>query len=359
MAVPHSISALGLASALFTSVGVSGCSQAEAAPKAEEVPRISVTTTRVEKRLVPKFLTVTGTLLGNRESEVASDVAGKVVEAGVERGAVVTKGALLARLDTRSARLSQREYAAQVAAASVEKETAALECARAERLFRVNAISQAELDRARASCRSSDHSARALSARKAKADQELTDASIRAPFAGMIVERAVDVGEYVTVGRRIASVVELDPLRLELTVPEVASTSVHPGSPVEFRLRAFPDERFTGTIRYVGPVLRRATRDLAVEALVDNGERRLVPGMFAEAELRVGEELLPVVPKSALRGAPASPRVFVVAKDVIEERVVLTGMSDGDAIVIKRGLTPGEDVVSAPTDSVVDGARVK
>lgn len=357
MAVPYTLSGPGLLTALILAAG---CSHAEAAPKpSEEPPRVSVTTAPVVKRSVPKFITVTGTLVGNRESEVASDVAGKVLEASVERGTVVTKGAVLARLDARSARISQSEYEAEVARARVAREAAQLECDRAERLFRAHALSQAELDRARSNCESSDHSTRVFSARKAKADQEFTDATIRAPFAGMIVERAVDVGEYVTVGRRVASVVEIDPVRLELIVPEAASTAVRVGSGVEFRLRAFPGERFTGTIRYVGPVLRRATRDLVVEAVVENPGHRLLPGMFAEAELRVGEELMPVIPKTALRGAAPSLRAFVVANGVIEERVVLAGGNHGEEVVIRKGLNPGENIVNALSDSVVDGARVK
>lgn len=340
-----------------------GCARAEASQKpgatSEATPAISVTTTDVALRVVPKFLTVTGTLVGNRESEVAADVSGRVVDTQVERGAFVEKGAVLARLDARNAALSRKEAAAQVAAARVQKDNASLECERAERLFEVNAISRAELDRTRASCRASDHSADAAQARQFMAEKSISDSIIRAPFAGMIVERDVDVGEYVTPGRRVATVVELNPLRLELTVPEFASTAVKVGSPVEFQLKAFPNERFSATVRYVGPVLRRATRDLIVEAHVENPEHRLRPGMFAEAQLRIGEQSLPVIPRSALTGDPTSPRVFVVRGDVIEERVVLTGTTDGDGVAILRGVAAGERIVTQPSKDVKDGVRVK
>jgi membrane fusion protein (multidrug efflux system) len=351
----------GLGPALFTllAVGAAGCARAEASiKKPSETPTISVTTTDVAERAVPKLLTVTGTLVGNRESEVAADAAGRVIDTRVERGAVVAQGAVLARLDARTAALSRSEAFAQAAAARVQKDTAELDCQRAERLFRENAISRAELDRTRASCQSSDHSTAAAVARQYMAEKNIADATIRAPFAGMVVERDVSLGEYVTAGKRIATIVELDPLRLELTVPEIASTAIRVGSPVEFQLKAFPNERFSAKVRYVGPVLRRATRDLVVEALVENPERRLMPGMFAEAQLRLGEQRLPMVPKSALSGTEPSLRAFAVVNGVIEERVVLAGSSDGNEVAILKGLRAGDRIVTHPDKSVVDGAKI-
>lgn len=343
----------------LAAAGLVGCTRAEASPQPKESPAIQVTTTDVVARAVPKLLTVTGTLTGNRESEIAADTSGRVVATDIERGAFVEKGAILARVDARGAALTRSEALAQVAAARVQKETALLECERAERLFRANAISQAELDRTRATCQSSDHTAAAAVARKGMADKSLSDAAIRAPFAGMIVERDVSVGEFVTPGRRVATLVELDPLRLELMVPELASKAVRVGNTVEFELKAFPDERFSATVRYIGPVLRRSTRDLIVEAVVQNPDHRLLPGMFAEAQLRMGEQQLPVVPRSALTGTDPTFRAFVVAKGVIEERIVLPGAVQGEEVAILKGIRAGERIVTKPTAVVKDGARVK
>lgn len=345
---------------LMLALLLGACARAEAAPP-PDVVQVSVlaATTEVTEREVPKRLTVSGTLLGNRQSDVAADVSGRVVETTVERGAFVAQGALLARLDARGAALSQSEASAQVATVRVERNTARLECERAERLYAANAISRAELDRTRASCESSDHSEKAAVARRLMAEKDLGDRGIRAPFAGMVVERDVSVGEYVTPGHRVATVVELDPLRLELTVPEIASTAVDLGSRVEFKLKAFPDQRFSGEVRYIGPVLRRATRDLVVEAIVKNPEHRLRPGMFAEAELSIGVQKLPVIPKTALVGAEPSLRVFVVHRSVVEERVVFAGSETSDGIAILKGLRARERVVTRPTAEVKDGVRIR
>ncbi|HYO98574.1 MAG TPA: efflux RND transporter periplasmic adaptor subunit [Polyangiaceae bacterium] len=344
---------------LFATAATLGCTSAGATPSPAPVPAVAVTTSEVVQRTVATTVTVTGTLLPNRESEVASDVAGRVVSADIERGSFVAKGALLARLDARSAVLGRREAQAQVDAARVQKQTAELECRRAEQLFASQSISRAELERAQAACQGSSFSTAAAQAREQMAERALGESMVRAPFAGMVVERGVDVGEYVTPGRRIATVVEVNPLRLEMAIPEAAATAVREGSRVEFRLPALGATSFTGTVRYVGPVLRRATRDLVVEALVENPDARLRPGMFAEARLGVGEQTLPTIPRAALKESGSTFRVFVVSAGVLEERVVMTGTSEGDSVAVVKGLRAGERVVSPLTPELRDGLRVR
>jgi membrane fusion protein (multidrug efflux system) len=199
----------------------------------------------------------------------------------------------------------------------------------------------------------------AASARERLASKAVNDAAIRAPFSGMVVERAVDLGEYVTVGHRIATLVEVDPLRLELFVPESASASVKQGNEVEFAVKAFPNERFKGQIRYVGPVLRQTTHDLVIEALVDNHDARLRPGMFAEAQLSVGEARLPLIPMSAFSSAGTTAHVFVVMGGVAEERVILLGPQYGDNVAVLEGLRPNERVILQPSEEIRDGVRVR
>jgi membrane fusion protein (multidrug efflux system) len=337
------------------------CAQANAAEKAAGPANeaVSVTTAEVVEKVVPSTVTITGTLLANRESEVAADASGRVVMTGIERGEFVPAGSVLARLDSRGASLSRSAAAAEVAAQKAQSENAKLECDRAEKLFAAKAITQADLDRVRTGCQTSASSSLAALARQQLAEKSMGDAVIRAPFAGMIVDRAVDVGEYVSPGRRIATLVEVNPLRLELVVPESAASVVKAGSHVDFRVRAFEKQSFGGDIKYVGPVLRRATHDLVVEALVDNQSGKLRPGMFAEAELAVAEQKLPVAPKKALLGQPPSARAFVVKGGVAEERVVLLGNEDSDNFTILDGLHAGERVVINPSDELRDGMRVK
>src|SRR5262249_19797170 len=128
-----------------------------------------------------------------------------------------------------------------------------------------------------------------------------------------------------------------------------------------FQVAAWPSETFTGRVRFVGAAVRRATRDLLVEALVPNPDERLRPGMFASAEVVLGHTVLPVVPQTAVRSDEhaGTDRVFGVADGRLEERLVHKGPASGDAVAIRDGLEDGERVVRAPSAELRDGLRVE
>jgi membrane fusion protein (multidrug efflux system) len=327
---------------------------------ADSDPRVTVTTAPVTTRGVPRTITLTGTLTANRESGVAADVMGKVSAVFVERGSRVKAGAALVRLDRRQAALMEEEARSQAAAAQTQATLAQSECTRATRLFRDGAINQAEYDRAKAQCEAAASTAAAASARRQLAGKTMGDLVIKAPFDGLVADRFVNPGEYVRPDSRVASVVQLDPLRLELSVPENALASFGVGAEVKFHVAAWPQETFTGKVRFIGATVRRATRDLLVEAVVANKDERLRPGMFAVAEVTLGEESRPAVPREALRTdeRAGNDRVFVVEAGRVEERLVHAGRADHDLVVIQSGLRPGELVVLRPAPPQRDGQPV-
>ena len=120
------------------------------------------------------------------------------------------------------------------------------------------------------------------------ANKLMSDTAVRAPFAGLVAERAVSVGDYVTKGTRVATVVSIDPLRVELTVPEQAVSRIKVGQPVRLTVDAYPGEEFAATVRFVSPSLRVDQRALTVEAIVPNTDARLKPGFFATALIAAG-----------------------------------------------------------------------
>src|SRR5262249_3924047 len=154
--------------------------------------------------------------------------------------------AVLAKVDPRTAGLQAAEANANVESASSQEKAAQLDCERAERLLATAAIAQAEYDRQHNACTVALASAKAAKARLQTALKSIGDTSIRAPFAGMIAERYVSAGEYVQPSTKIARVVDIDPLRLELTVPEQAVAAIQEGQPVEFHVAALPNEPFHG-----------------------------------------------------------------------------------------------------------------
>src|SRR5262249_14856690 len=153
-------------------------------------------------------------------SDVAANGAGAVLLTQVERGQLVEKGDVLARLDARTAVLSTAEADAQVGSSKAQLSLAQTECDRVDQLFKANAISGVDYDKQKGACTAAIWAAKAAEARAAISRKGLTDATVRAPFSGMIAERYVSAGEYVQPSSKVARVVAIDPLRLEINVPE-------------------------------------------------------------------------------------------------------------------------------------------
>lgn len=339
----------------------SGCSSpaAAAAPEREAAP-IHVTTVVAEARPVPRTIALTGSLFAEREADVAAEAAGRVLAVLADRGDQVQAGAPLARLDSRSAVLARAEAGATAAGLVAQKQSAELDCARAERLFATNVISRAEYDRTTASCTTSTQSAAAALARESLAEKALGDAVVRAPFRGVIAERSIEVGDFVSHGKTAFSVVDTRTLKLQMSVPESAVHAVATGHAVTFEVAAYVGREFSGVVRRVAPSLRAETRDELVEVAVDNADGALRPGMFATARLAVGEDRLPVVPPEAVTGRAPAEHVFVVRADSrIEERAIATGERVGPSIAVLRGIAAGERVVVRPDRAVRDGAKVE
>lgn len=345
---------------LAAALCLGGCkkSAGDAAPAQVEAPAVSVETEAATSIEVPRMLRVTGSLRGNREADLAANASGRVLAVSFERGAEVKVGQLLATLDVRAATFSAAEARAQAESVRAQEAQAKDECARYDKLKEKGAISDLEYQQRVTQCRTLPLSAEAASARAALAAQNVGDGKIRAPFAGIVAERFVEVGQFVRQDSKVATLVSVDPIRLELAIPEAGVSKVSEGAEVSFVVAAYPDQVFTGKVKFVSGVVRRNTRDLVVEALVDNAERRLLPGMFADAQLRIGSERLPSVPRAALVPRGGQFHVFVVVDGRLEERVVALGPAVGDRVGIQRGVKEGEQVVVSEPNALGNGQKV-
>ncbi|MEW5984130.1 MAG: efflux RND transporter periplasmic adaptor subunit [Acidobacteriota bacterium] len=385
-----------LASGCLTMVAACGGGSPEGpAPKA--APPVEVTTTAVRRQLVSDVLRMTGSLVAEQEAQVAAETAGRVVRAPVERGGRVTRGAVLVALSKVEAEAQAQEAeanvaqlearlalapgdgfdvakVAEVASARAARDLAEAEYGRIKSLLDERVVSQAEFDQRRTqfeAARNQYAAARnaalqqyrmleAVRARAALARKNLADTDIRAPFSGVVVERLVGVGDFVTRGTRVATLVRVSPLRLELTVPEQSIGLIRVGQPIGMRVDAYPDRMFHGQIRYVAPALRADQRALTVEAVVANEDGTLKPGMFASAELRMpAEKLSLVVPTTAVQAVEGISRVYVIRDGAAEERIVTTGATAGAVTEILKGLSEGDDVAVDNVMRLSDGVRVK
>lgn len=387
----------------FVALAFVACTRGSVSPgevrPTDETVVVPVRVAAATPRALPSTLRVNGPLVADQQSDVTGVVPGRVTEVLVERGAVVAEGAPLVRLrdvDYRlqaagaSAALAQAqarlgvtdpraplrpEDTAEVRAASSNRELADESLRRAEQLSQTGAMSQAELDRARAGATAAREqynsalngmrgAAVALTQARVALQQAGTavrESVVRAPFAGEIAERFVDVGEFVAPQMRVVSLVKTDPLRMEMPVPQEHVGAIRRGQPVAIRVDAFPGRDFTGTVRYISASVRTDTRSLTVEATVPNADGALRPGMFATASIDLGGTRMGVaVPLAAVLTEAGVNRVFVVgARGAIEERVVSVASRDASSAVIAEGLRPGERLAIEALDRLADGVRVQ
>lgn len=369
-------------------------STVSAAPKPEP---LAIATIAVQSQPIVRYLRVTGSLLADEQAEVSAEATGRVVETPVERGARVPQGALLARISAveTSAQLQEAEAnAAQLEARlgltegqafdarrvpDVMNAKASLEWAEAEfgrigSLLEQKVVSQSEYDQRRTQVEAarqqyqmaqnvagqSYRSLEAARARVALARKAVADTSIRAPFSGLVAERVVSIGDYVTRGARVATVVRIDPMRVELTVPEQSVSLIKVGQPVRVTVDAYPGEEFTAKIRYISPSLRADQRALTVEAIAANADGRLKPGLFATASIEQPQSAPALlVPSTAIETVAGTSRVYVVTGDKVEERIVTLGEVVGQQVELTSGVAKGEVVASEPKGRLADGLPVR
>ena len=325
-----------------------------AATKAVETP-VAVTTADVDVRAMPKYLMLTGSVLADRQSEVAANVAGRVLATLVERGQAVTVGQPLVIIDSKAAAFSSAAAAAQAQAAQSQVTLAQTECERADQLFKEGAIAKAEYDRLKTSC-----SAQLFSATAARANADLAaklagDTVIRAPFDGIVGERYVNMGEYVTPQAKVVSMFSVDPVRVSISVPEPAVGQVKVGQTLGVKVSAYPDRVFPAEVRFVSPALRPNTRDLIIEAVAKNKEGALRPGMFCTIQLSVGEDEFPTVPVEAIKQEGLTKRLFLAKDGHAFEMVVQTGTSKEGRVSVLDSIEKGQKVIVKPPPELKDG----
>jgi RND family efflux transporter MFP subunit len=387
----------GLAVGALSAVAAACGSQSSTVSAAAKPEPLAIATAAVQSQPIDRYLRVTGSLLADEQAEVSAEAAGRVVETPVERGARVAPGALLVRISAveTSAQLQEAEAnAGQIEARlglsagqafdpkrvpDVMNAKASLEWAEAEfsrigSLLEQKVVSQSEYDQRRTQVEAArqqyqmaqnvaEQSYRSLGAARARvalAGKALSDTSIRAPFSGLVAERVVSIGDYVTRGARVATVVRVDPMRIELTVPEHAVSLIKVGQPVRVTVDAYPGEEFTAKVRFVSPSLRPDQRALTVEALAANGDGRLKPGLFATASIQQPQSAPALlVPATAVETVSGTSRVYVVKGDKVEERIVTLGEVVGHQIELTSGVAKGDVVAAEPKGRLVDGLAVR
>ncbi len=333
-------------------------SSASSSQKQPPAPPMKVELGAVETLNVPSYLTLTGSIVADQQSDVAANVSGRIVATYVERGQAVKKGQALALVDAKGAAFSASAASAQARAAETNLALAMTDCERSDKLFKDGAIAKSEYDRLKSSCSSQVFSAEAAKSNAGLAAKLADDTVIRAPFDGVIGERFVNVGEYVQPPSKVASVYSVNPVRVQISVPENAVGAVQQGQSVEVRVSAFSERVFNGKVRFVAPNLRPTTRDLLIEAIADNADGALKPGMFSTVRLVTGESPQPTVPLDAIRADGTTKRLFLAQGDKAVELVIQTGSTKDGRIAILDKLAATDKVIVKPPAALRDGSAI-
>jgi membrane fusion protein (multidrug efflux system) len=348
-----------VAFALFASLS-SSCKkkEAEIAPKGSSPPA-HVALVTVQEASAPDVLMLTGLIAADQRSEVTADTQGKVISVLVERGQRVRMGQPVVQLDVRTATFSAREAKANLDAARAQKQLAEEECKRAQALLDKGALTRSEYDRQAAQCTSTLEQVNAAKARADMITKSVSDGLVRAPFDGQVTEKSVAPGEWVAPGKTLFTLVDDDPLRVELSVPEAVIDRIRNGQQVHVTTIAHPDRYYPATVTRIGGEIGKS-RALIVEATLAS-HTDLVPGMFAEAYVVIGQRLQPVVPSTAVKKTGKLWHAFVVINGELQDRIVQIQAAPQPApgqVAILQGLKSGEPIVEQVTDQTIDGLRV-
>ncbi|MDR3416466.1 MAG: efflux RND transporter periplasmic adaptor subunit [Nevskia sp.] len=348
--------------------------------KAQGVPKQTVSTTKVAYQEWRAQVSAVGSLRAERGADLSAEVAGIVDAIQFHSGDDVKAGELLLQLRAADdmAHLEALKASAALAETTYNRDKQQLQA---------EAISQATLDTDAANLRN----ARAQVAEQ----QALVDKKrVRAPFAGHLGIRAVDLGQYLAAGTKIVTLQQLDPIFVDFYVPEQALRQLGAGQAVTATTDAFPGASFEGRIAAIDPQVDTDTRNVQVRAELKNAERKLLPGMYANVAVEVGEPARYLtLPQNAVTFNPYGEAVFVVTtaaklkaeqaakggsggeqkpaassgfsmpepegeQAVVKQVFVTVGPTRGDQIAILKGITEGDEVVTSGQIKLKTGTAI-
>jgi len=315
-------------------------------------PPATVTAIHAEALDWQPTLNAVGSLRAVNGVSVTTQLAGLVAEIHFKSGETVKKDELLVQLQDSPEQAKLASLKAQVAYAKSEYE-------RDQRLQKSKSISEDQVQQARSHL--DDLKAQA---REQQATIDLK--AIRAPFAGVAGIRQVDLGEYVSAGRKIVTLQALDPLLVEFSLPQGQIGQVHEGQTVTVSADAWPDRSFEGKVNAINPKVDQETRSVAVQAEVPNPVHELLPGMFVETQVQLPPRSgVVTLPETAISHNPYGDYVYVLQHPegggdgwVAHQVVVRTGATRGSQIEIRKGVKPGDYVVTTGQLKLHDGATV-
>ena len=315
----------------------------------------TVTSAAAQSTTWPSVLTAVGSLEAVQGVMVTAELTGKVVKIAFEPGSAVKAGDLLVQQDTTS-------EAAQLRSAEASMELARLNLERAKELLPEKVITPSNYDSVEAEYKQAAAQVDAIRATIAKK-------TIRAPFAGRLGLRLINLGQTLNDGDTIVSLQAMDPIFVNFQLPQQELAKIRQGLPVKLTSDALPGETIEGSITAVNPQVDNATRNLRAQATVANTRELLRPGMFVNVTLVLPEvQSVLIIPSTTVLYAPYSDSVFIVedkrndtgasSGSVVRQQFVRLGEKRGDYITVLSGIKEGETVVSTGAFKLRNGQAV-
>ena len=318
-------------------------------------PPATVTTATAESASWESRLTAVGSLEAVQGVTVTAELKGKVVSIAFDPGANVQDGDLLVQLDISSEKAQLRADEATLALKKANHD-------RAKELLADKVVTQAAYDQARAEfeqARAGIDNIRSVIAKK----------TIRAPFAGRLGIRLINLGQNLDGGEPIVSLQAMDPIFVNFLLPQNQIAQIELGLPVRIMTDTLPDEVIEGRITAINPQVEEDTRNLRIQATVGNHQERLRPGMFVNVDVVLPEQNdVRAIPTTAVLYAPYSDSVFIVEKTsadkdgkdglVLRQQFVRLGAQRGDYVAVLSGLQKGEEIVSTGVFKYRNGQNV-
>lgn len=282
-----------------------------------------------------------------------------MLQVAADEGESVRRGALLGRIETATLEDARRSAASAVKSAESRLEVATREAARTDQLVKAGALAQRDLEVAQSNVTAAEAALAEAQSRLVTAGKQLGDAVLRAPFDGVVADRAVNVGDVVTPGAALFTIIDPSSMRLEASVPSDALSALSVGAAVQFSVRGY-EQPFEGRIDRISPQADPTTRQVPIFVTAPNTGGRLVAGLFAEGRVVSSASEGLVVPLNAVNEAAGAPWVMRVnsgrtekvnvtlgLRDTRTERVELvSGVAEGDVLLrgAAQGITPGTPV---------------
>lgn len=351
--------AIALAATVSSSCGGSDDAAAEVGPQPVTVGRENlVVVTAQPLTSGPAF---SGTLRHEREASVRAQMAGSVLQTFVDQGQSVSAGTVLARIEAGG---NDDAYLSARSAVSTAENSLAIanrELERARRLHEAGAIAERELEIARFNVTNARTMVADARARLASAGKQLGNATVRAPFAGVIGQRSVSAGDVVQPGTLLYTVVDPGSMRLEAAIPVEQLGDVRVGLPVRFSVSGYGTREFLGRVTRVSPVVDPVTRQVQIVASIPNAGRALVGGLQATGRLSTSTRNGLVAPESAIDERGSAPSVLRVKRGTVERVTVALGARDeaGELVEITAGVVAGDTLLIGAARGITPGTPIR